>query len=713
MIRLIFTLALTVLWLPLIAQVDLRQLNRATPLDTFSYDYSFKAMRAEFAPMPERDSFFRMDGLEVVKLQQMHQGLPVYGCDVVDLYDGDTKLNRTGRYARIYALNLTPTLSKAQVLDRASDYFDLSNASAELWIYPARLRSYLVWFVKENAFGSNWQVLIDAHTGTIHDAYQGINEGTGIGVLGDHKSVESSLQNGSYVLDHTEHGVRRRTFTAANLEDETGILMSDADDNWDSSVQAAAVDAHYHVGLVLDFMREQLGLNSYDNQGAEILTTVNYGTDYNNAFWNGSHFVFGDADGITALPLTASLDMVGHEIGHAIISSTSELRNVGETGSLNESFADIIGLATEYFYQGEHFDWMIGEDYRTPGLEGDALRYFDDPRADGYSRDHRGNRYLIPNAAPPVRPNIGIPNLAFYLAAEGGMHPRPEYHWADDDIEVFGIGLEKALNIFYTAYTTLSTHAQFYDAQNACIAAAASLYGDAEVVAVTNAWAAVGYGEPIANGQLNGNITIPGFEFQRLEAEQTEWVRFLINVPAGATNLVVRTFDGAGDADLYLRYAAEPSETQYTQRDYTPGNQATLLEAQPAAGIWHVGLRGYTNFTDVKLIVDYDLPDATLPDNETLALTDLSGSEGSWQYYTVEVHTAGPMLIEMAGGTGDADLYVAFEREPSVQQWDYRPYKSGSDESVMIENALRGTWHIAINSYRDFEGVSLQVSYPE
>src|SRR5690606_33070818 len=55
------------------------------------------------------------------------------------------------------------------------------------------------------------------------------------------------------------------------------------------------------------------------------------------------------------------IDIVGHEFAHGVVKRSAGLVSQGESGALNESFADIFGVAVEKYGIGE-LDWTIGED---------------------------------------------------------------------------------------------------------------------------------------------------------------------------------------------------------------------------------------------------------------------------------------------------------------------------------------------------------------
>nr|WP_272952454.1 pre-peptidase C-terminal domain-containing protein [Luteimonas marina] len=78
-----------------------------------------------------------------------------------------------------------------------------------------------------------------------------------------------------------------------------------------------------------------------------------------------------------------------------------------------------------------------------------------------------------------------------------------------------------------------------------------------------------------------------------------------INVPAGASNLVIATSGGSGDADLYVRFGSAPTTSAYDCRPYRSGNAESCSFASPQAGTYHVMLRGYSAFSGVTLTGSY------------------------------------------------------------------------------------------------------------
>lgn len=97
-----------------------------------------------------------------------------------------------------------------------------------------------------------------------------------------------------------------------------------------------------------------------------------------------------------------------------------------------------------------------------------------------------------------------------------------------------------------------------------------------------------------------------------------------------------------------------------------------------------------------------------------VAKTGLSGAATEELSFTMEVPAGATDLnFAMAGGTGDADLYVKFGSAPTTSSYDCRPYKGGNAESCPIATAQAGTYHVKVIGYSEFTGVNLTGSFTE
>ncbi|TDD60315.1 hypothetical protein E1263_11540 [Kribbella antibiotica] len=80
--------------------------------------------------------------------------------------------------------------------------------------------------------------------------------------------------------------------------------------------------------------------------------------------------------------------------------------------------------------------------------------------------------------------------------------------------------------------------------------------------------------------------------------------------------------------------------------------------------------------------------------------------------YTLAVPAGATNLkFVTSGGSGDADLYVKFGSAPTTSSYDCRPYESGNAETCTISTAQAGTYHVMLNGYAAFSGLSLTGSY--
>lgn len=249
-------------------------------------------------------------------------------------------------------------------------------------------------------------------------------------------------------------------------------------------------EAYDYSGSTYNFFKHIFKRNSIDTRGMKLDSTVHYGEDYNNAFWNGTQMVYGDGDGEIFQRFTKSIDVIGHELSHGVTQYEAGLEYEGQAGALNESFSDVFGsLIKQYFLnqKSEEADWLIGSGLFTRKVNGVALRSMKQP---GTAYDdqiigkdpqpgHMKDYVNTTSDNGGVHINSGIPNRAFYLTAE----------------ELGGYSWEKAGKIWYVALTErLRERSNFQSAANSIIKVAENLFGigSQEQKAVRKAWDRVG-----------------------------------------------------------------------------------------------------------------------------------------------------------------------------------------------------------------------------
>lgn len=249
-------------------------------------------------------------------------------------------------------------------------------------------------------------------------------------------------------------------------------------------------EAYDYSGSTYNFYNEILQRNSIDNNGMRLDSTVHYGEEYNNAFWNGTQMVYGDGDGEIFNRFTKCVDVVGHELTHGVTQYEAALNYEGQAGALNESFSDVFGTLVKQHtlkQSVDEADWLIGNGLFTSKIKGTALRSmkepgtaYDDPTIGKDPQPAHMKSYVKTTSDNGgVHINSGIPNRAFYFTA----------------IELGGYAWEKAGRIWYiTLRDRLRESSDFQSAANLTFEVAGSLYGrnSKEQNAVKKAWRLVG-----------------------------------------------------------------------------------------------------------------------------------------------------------------------------------------------------------------------------
>ena len=191
---------------------------------------------------------------------------------------------------------------------------------------------------------------------------------------------------------------------------------------------------------------------------------------------------------------------------------------------------------------------------------------------------------------------------------------------------------------------------------------------------------------------------------------------YAIDIPSGQDGILFMLSDGTGDCDMYIRKDYRPTETEYDYRPTDPGTSTESISLGAEEGRWFVLLKGDTAYSGVTLEADYwEPPDPTpvtlhLRSGELVA--GLEGDIGTELSFSINVPTDAQRLeIVMSGGTGDADLFVRRSEPPTTANHDYRPYKIGNEETVVIDKPAAGTWYIMIRGYQPFADVTLVATH--
>nr|AVL84352.1 metalloprotease [Vibrio furnissii] len=321
-------------------------------------------------------------------------------------------------------------------------------------------------------------------------------------------------------------------------------------------------DAHYFGKVVFDMYNDWLNTSPLTFQ---LTMRVHYGSNYENAFWDGSAMTFGDGYS-TFYPLV-DINVSAHEVSHGFTEQNSGLVYEGMSGGINEAYSDIAGEAAEYYMRGS-VDWVVGSDiFKSSG----GLRYFDTPSKDGSSIDHASQYY----SGIDVHHSSGVFNRAFYLLSnKQGWDVRKGF-------EVFAV----ANQLYWTPNSTFD--------EGACGVVKAAQDLGYNVNDVTAAFTTVGVNSSCSVD--SGNELVKGQPVTGLSgsAGSESFYTFTVN---SATTATVSISSGSGDVDLYVKAGSKPTTSSWDCRPYRSGNNEQCSISAVAGTTYHVMLKGYSAY---------------------------------------------------------------------------------------------------------------------
>lgn len=511
-----------------------------------------------------RESFkiadIRTDGLGITHIRTVQQfrGVDIYGAEATIHLDG-TRERFTGAFhSPDRNTKTTPSVSAAtavrkviddvsvetvyrQLSQKEQDILDYSAPSPSLVLYSTGEDNYrLAWAVTIRPnFIEEWKYFIDAASGEIiHKFNNTCSDGPVTAQAYDLNNVlqtiSTYLESGMYYLINiSEYMFNRATDEGAILtlnanntstSDLDYSYVASSDNTWS---QKNAVSAHNHATLAYRYLWNTFGRNSVNGRGGNIISFVNVaeddGTSMENAFWNGKAVFYGNG-GSSFYSLAGALDVAAHELGHGVVSNTANLEYYGQSGAINESYADIFGSMVD------RDDWRIGEDItRTSYSPSGALRDMADPHNGGTSLSQPywqpksvSEMYTGSQDNGGVHINSSIGNHAYYLYATA-------------------VTKEKAEQVFYKALTDyLTMTSKFIDFRIAVVQAASDLFGasSTEVTKAEEAFTAVGIHQEEQIEKIQDYAVNAGEEFL-----------LNYNTSSSYAGTLYRT-SGAGDASL-------------------------------------------------------------------------------------------------------------------------------------------------------------------
>lgn len=139
--------------------------------------------------------------------------------------------------------------------------------------------------------------------------------------------------------------------------------------------------------------------------------------------------------------------------------------------------------------------------------------------------------------------------------------------------------------------------------------------------------------------------------------------------------------DSSGYADVYVRFGAMPTTSEYDCRPYSTDPQETCNLVAPATNTdAYVMVRGYMASYTLRIAFHDSTPP---PVPSTVSFPGVSiGNNASISYGPYPVVEGTPFIADMVGiGSGDADLYMRFGSPPTTNTFDCKSTSPNSTEN--------------------------------
>nr|WP_211164472.1 endonuclease [Shewanella salipaludis] len=116
--------------------------------------------------------------------------------------------------------------------------------------------------------------------------------------------------------------------------------------------------------------------------------------------------------------------------------------------------------------------------------------------------------------------------------------------------------------------------------------------------------------DPVDPVEPEDNLLGQGQVRSDLSAATGQTLKFVADIPANASQLSFKMSGGSGDADLYVRFAQEPSSSLYDCAPYLSGNNEECAITPASEGRYFVNITAYQGFSGVSLVADYTVADS-------------------------------------------------------------------------------------------------------
>ncbi|MCK8674944.1 M4 family metallopeptidase [Rhodococcus sp. HM1] len=469
----------------------------------------------------------RAAGTRQVRFHQTSRNIPVFGSGaVVEMTESRELVSVNARLDEVTGVDPIESLDRAEALARLARYTgnDLPpdvGVGATLTFYKDEDSGswHLAWLFTEvpaepattgdEAVGDadevrgmgprpvppSFDYLVDAHDGEILFCYSAVATAlptparcVGVDENDDHQTFLGQLVDPGGTtcrLSDPLRAVHTYDLRFADLDSDPPVPRNpvEAPTSDFGTTNRAAVSAHLNASRVQDFYKVVLQRDGIDDKGMDLISLVNATAasmepppTLLNAFWWKRRMWYGQISRNGRLvSLSRYLDVIGHELTHGAIESTSNLVYATQSGALNESYADVAGVVIGNWYTAPDrhdvgtWDWKIGAGLRPDGR---PLRDFEDPTRTGHPAHMNNFRALRPGELPSNRNDQG------WVHFNSSIHNKAVHNlltMTKNGARVFTV--EDVAVLTYLAMARLTPRATFTDALQATVDVGLTYFG--------------------------------------------------------------------------------------------------------------------------------------------------------------------------------------------------------------------------------------------
>ncbi|MCS6916127.1 MAG: PKD domain-containing protein, partial [Chitinophagales bacterium] len=502
--------------------------------------------------------FYDKLGFLHTRYRQTYKGIPViYGVYYVHERNGYVE-SVNGEYYRGIQIDVHPAITPSQAYAAACAWVNASvwahdredADNNKLMILPDQGRYHLVYRCDIYALEPLRRdyVYVDAHTGQVvkADARLCHTDVPGTGKTAYYGKVNMTVDStGPSSFRLREYTTRAPGIETWNFSDGNDFTSPSKNFDYGTSLDAYALDCHHGTEMTYDFYLTH-GWQSLDGIGTVKMESKVHAGPGINAFWDGTYASYLDGDASLGVTPLTSMEVVGHELTHGVDDYSADLVYSGESGALDESFADITGV-TVRFLNTNKGSWYLGDEFNY------LIRNMANPNefqcADTYGGDYWNNGDI-------VHYNSGVTNFWFYLLTEGGSGVND----VGNPFFVESIGLVDAAAIATRTHLVyLTPNAKFSDFYYYSVQSAQDLFGDC----ANQAFQAANAGYAVNIGSVFEDAVTAGFSVSQKQFCSLPATVSFTNLSINGTDFLWDFGDGNFSTDV------NPVHTYNTVGTYT------------------------------------------------------------------------------------------------------------------------------------------------